>query len=168
MQPNKTPPIFPITSIGLGQLTMMPRPRSETLLEDMAYYQKAGITHIVNLLRTQEIERLQLGTEKRAAQRAGINYLDFPVKDMGVPALKELRQFNLQLIKLLNEGAHVAVHCNGGRGRAGTIAVSVMLECGMQLNDALQLAREKRGDIVPVCELQEQFLADYAQLLQDK
>lgn len=145
---------------------MMPRPRSESLDSDIAFYRQVGITHIVNLLRTPEINHLQLGTEKIKAEQYKIQYIHFPVKDMDVPDYDELRQLNRQLITLLNSGAHIAVHCNGGRGRAGTVVISLMLESGFSLTDALRLAREKRGDkLVPVCELQEQFLADYAEKL---
>lgn len=170
IQPNQAssdaPRIYPIAPISNGQITMMPRPRSETLNSDMAFYRQAGITHIVNLLREPEMERLQLGTEGTSAKQHAIEYLHFPVRDMEVPSFEALRQLNQELLSLLDQGAHIAVHCNGGRGRAGTVAVSLMLESGITLNDALQIAREKRGDIVPVCELQENFLVDYDKKLQ--
>lgn len=165
---NDHPRTYPIMSIAKGQITMMPRPRSETLNNDMAYYQQAGITHIVNLLREPEMERLQLTAEASSAKQHAIEYLHFPVRDMEVPNVEALRKLNQKLLSLLDQGAHIAVHCNGGRGRAGTVIVSLMLESGITLNDALRIAREKRGDIVPVCELQENFLVDYDKKLQFK
>ncbi|MBO1924091.1 dual specificity protein phosphatase family protein [Thiomicrorhabdus sp. 6S3-12] len=160
------PPVYPICQIGNGEIIMMPKPNAKTLAADIAFYRNNGITHLVSLLRQPEMEALQLLDEEPLSRQAGMQFLHFPIKDMDVPDFDSLQKFNRQLLPQIEQGAKVAIHCHGGRGRAGTVAVSLMLEAGIELSQALQTAREKRQDpLVPVCQLQNDFLKRYAQEL---
>ena len=166
---ERHPPIYPICIIGQGGIVMMPKPRAEHLANDMAFYQQQGITHIVSLLRQEEMLQHGLDQEKQACETAGLGFYHLPIQDMNVPELSTLQAFNQTLLSDIAEGATIAIHCHGGRGRAGTVAISLMLESGYELTDALALAREKRQDsMVPVCDVQNEFLANYAQTIGNK
>lgn len=150
--------LYPICKIGHGSLAIMPKPPAENLAQAMRFYAQNGITHIVSLLRQPEIEKLQLEQEAAACACAGIEFIQFPVKDMDVPDILELRTFISQHLPKIQNGAHYSFHCHGGRGRAGTLAISLMMANGMDYQSAQALASEKRGDRVPVCEIQRDFL----------
>lgn len=153
-----TTQIYPICSIGKGKIAIMPKPDSNNLAQAMDDYSKEGISHIVSLLRAQEVEALQLQQEASFAAEAGIEFISFPIKDMGVPDKKAFEAFMDEHLPIILNGAYYSFHCHGGRGRAGTLAISVMVKSGYKLTDAVNLASEKRSDQVPVCDLQREFL----------
>jgi protein-tyrosine phosphatase len=160
------PEIYPICSIDDGEIIMMPKPNDDSLTEDMQFYANQGITHIISLLREPEAEKLNLQNEGTEAQKQGIEFIHFPVKDMDVPDETTLRTFIDTHLPVIQQGAKYAIHCHGGRGRAGTVAISFMLKAGFPLEDALRIAREKRQDpMVPVCSIQDDFLKNYAETL---
>lgn len=153
-----TTQIYPICDLGKGQIAIMPKPDSENLTQAMVDYSQKGITHIVSLLREPEIEALKLEQEASFAAEAGMEFIHFPVKDMDVPDQAKLEAFMGEHLPKIQQGAFYSFHCHGGRGRAGTLAISFMLKNGFELSDAVNLASEKRGDQVPVCDLQRVFL----------
>ena len=154
----QTVELYPICKIGYGSLAIMPKPPAENLAQAMTFYAQNGITHIVSLLRQPEVEKLQLEQEAQACANAGIEFLQFPVKDMDVPDRLALKAFISEHLHKIQNGAHYSFHCHGGRGRAGTLAISLMMAEGMDYHSAQTLASEKRGDTVPVCDVQRDFL----------
>lgn len=157
-----TAALYKICDLGKGSLWMMPKPNTETMLQDVAYYQSQGITVVVSLLLDEEIETLKMQAEPQACATHGIEFLHFSVKDMSVPELSALKSFNHKLKCKLEEGEHIAIHCHGGRGRAGTVAITLMQEFGWTHQEATQTAQQGRQDEnVPVCDSQRTFVANY-------
>lgn len=150
--------LYPICQIGKGHIAIMPKPPADNLANAMTFYAQQGITHLVSLLRNPEIEALQLQTEQQAAAQAGLEFLHFPVKDMDVPDKDSLQAFIAEHLPKIERGAYYSFHCHGGRGRAGTLAISLLLHSGYDYQTAVQLASEKRQDRVPVCDKQRDFL----------
>lgn len=150
--------LYPICQIGKGHIAIMPKPPADQLSVSMAFYAQQGITHIVSLLRAPEVEALHLQQEAPSCANAGMEFIEFPVKDMGIPDSAALQAFIAEHLPKIKNGAYYSFHCHGGRGRAGTLAISLMLNSGYDYESAVQLASEKRGDNVPVCDLQREFL----------
>lgn len=82
------------------------------------------------------------------AKAIKLNNLDFvwehfPLFDFGVPDDKQ------EFIKLVNSvtdrlknGERMLIHCAGGIGRTATLAVSVLMAFGMELDSAQRVVRE--------------------------
>lgn len=156
-------PLYKICELGQGKLFMMPKPTAHNLVTDIAYYQSQGIDIVLSLLRAPEIEALGLMDEPNVCKAHQIEFMHFPVKDMDVPDLQALQTLNSELKTAMELGKSIAVHCHGGRGRAGTVAVTLMQEFGYTSEEAMKVAQAGRQDPnVPVCEIQVKFVTDYS------
>ena len=61
-----------------------------------------------------------------------------PIHDLSVPAHGAFADLVADVATRLRAGERVIVHCAAGIGRAGTLAVGVMIHLGMERSDALQ------------------------------
>ncbi len=141
---------------------MMPKPDNSQLEKDINFYQSQGINTVISLLLPEEITKLGLLEEERICKKHGMEFINFPVKDMDIPDLEELKKFNQQLKQKIEHGKSITIHCHGGRGRAGTVAITLMKEFGYSAEEATRLAQEGRQDKnVPVCDIQRELVKNY-------
>jgi Swiss Army Knife protein, DSP-PTPase phosphatase domain len=68
----------------------------------------------------------------------------FPIPDLHAPALDDLRPLLAEIGRRLAAGGHVLVHCGAGIGRAGTVAVCVLMQHGFGRDDALAHVADHR------------------------
>lgn len=155
------PELYFIARVAEGKVYMMPKPSAENLQADIEFYASQGIDAVVSLLRDVEIEAQGLKKQPDLCQQTGIDFYHFPIKDMDVPDKDQLKAFLKTLQPLIEAGKSIAFHCHGGRGRAGTAVISLMLENGYQAEQAIAIASKGRQDKVPVCEVQTEFLIKY-------
>jgi len=139
----------------------MPKPSSEQMIEDISYYKQQGVTKVISLLRDLEIEKLNMHNEPNACKTHGLKFEKFAIKDMSVPDKTDLTALNRRLKQEIEQGEAIAIHCHGGRGRAGIVAITLMVEHGFEADEAIELASEARGDQMPVNELQLNFVKSY-------
>jgi len=67
----------------------------------------------------------------------GADAVWFPIHDLHAPGLTAAEPFITELVRRLDDGEHLLMHCAAGIGRTGTVAVCVLVELGMSLPDAL-------------------------------
>lgn len=134
-----------------GRLAVAARPRGGDWLDEEARaWRRAGVDGVVSLLEDQEADRLELVDEWRAAECQGISFVSFPIPDRGVPASTEAAIAMIGRIKSqLDAGKNVVVHCRQGIGRAGLIAASVLMNSGINAEQAMQTVSSARGLSIP-------------------
>lgn len=156
-----TTELYKICDLKNGSLSVMPKPDSQQMLRDIQNYQSQGITKVISLLLPTEIEKLAMQLEPSVCEQNNIMFVNFSIKDMSVPKLDDLKAFNEILKQDLENGEHLAIHCHGGRGRAGIVAITLMVEHGIDVQQAIEMASKARGDRMPVNELQTEFVLSY-------
>ena len=153
--------LYKICKLGNGQLFVMPKPDYEQLNADIEHYKNQGVTKVLSLLLPEEIEKLGLQNEGLSCSESGLDFKSFSIKDMSVPDSSELKALHTELKADLANGHAIAIHCHGGRGRAGTVAITLMIEHGYDAQEAIKIASAARGDNMPVNDLQTQFVLNY-------
>ncbi len=89
----------------------------------------------------------------------------FPIPDLHAPALDELLPLLAEIGRRLDAGGHVLVHCGAGIGRAGTVAVCVLLQRGFTTDDALAHVADHRPMAGPEVGAQRDLVEELAATL---
>jgi protein-tyrosine phosphatase len=134
-----------------GRLAIMPRPRGGDWLEDeISSWQRLGIDTIVSALTREENAELDLIQEKEQCEKAGIDYLAFPIADRGIPlSAKDTWELVRRLEQKLTQGKRIAIHCRQGVGRAALLAACVLSASGIDPVSAWERIAVARGCLVP-------------------
>jgi len=155
--------IYWIAGSGNPSLAIVPRPRGDEWLEDeMMRMRRNGVDAVVSLLEPFEAEWLGLSEEKQAAEDAGLQFLNFPIRDTRVPAdVAAFRAFVKGLAARIANGERIGVHCRGCIGRATITAACTLMHMGWDAQSALAAIMRARGVPVPDTPEQEQWILGY-------
>lgn len=136
---------------GSFLLGISPRPRGgDWLADEIAAWHAAGVDTVVSLLESNEVSALELEQEEVFCQKAGVQFISFPILDRGVPqSNSEARQLLDSLDQILTQEKRVLIHCRQGIGRAGMIAASLLAQRGVKPEAAAQEVSLTRGTPVP-------------------
>ena len=104
---------------------------------------------LVSLMEKHEYRGYQIPELLEKDSFGGIEILRFAVKDMSVPQEAESERFEAfvqKVVRQLEQGKNVVVHCRGGLGRTGTLAACVLVALGRhsadEAIDAVRAARK--------------------------
>ena len=75
-------------------------------------------------------------------------YLYWPILDGPLPEEDILRTMARFISGLMDCGYRVLVHCKAGKNRASLVSGRVLIEKGLEPEEAVMLLRERRGDDV--------------------
>jgi len=79
----------------------------------------------------------------------GMDSIHFPIKDKYVPNSMEQFMVLIETVILkLKEGKTVVVHCNGGKGRSGTVLVATLVALGRKVQQAIDVVRKARSGTI--------------------
>jgi protein-tyrosine phosphatase len=117
---------------------------------DLNRLKELGVTTLAPFLTDDELKRLKIPNLIVAATKHGFAVLRFPFRDGGIPEnLAEAVQFVKDVIECYEGGERVLMHCNGGLGRAGTMAACVRIALGnaegSEIRHLLWSAHTERG-----------------------
>jgi protein-tyrosine phosphatase len=98
-------------------------------------------------------------------EHVGGRALWFPIPDLHAPPLVELRPLLDEIGRRLAAGGHVLVHCGAGIGRAGTVAVCLLMEHGVGRDEALALVGRHRPMAGPEVGAQRELVDELAAVL---
>lgn len=148
-----------------GRLAIMPRPRGADWLEDeVRHWRDEGIDVLISLLTADEVAELDLQREEKLCHASGIQYRSYPIPDRSVPSSHDaIRKFLASIGQCLNAGMNVLVHCRQGIGRAGLIAVALLVQRGIEPTIALERVSLARGCPVPETPEQARWIGEFAQ-----
>lgn len=106
-----------------------------------------GAAAVLTLIEPHEIITLQVEGLGRAVERAHMDWLHAPIPDVSTPeaAFEEAWvEIGEGLRDRLRVGFDIVVHCKGGLGRAGMIAARLLVELGVDPEEAIARVRAVR------------------------
>jgi ADP-ribosylglycohydrolase/protein-tyrosine phosphatase len=113
---------------------------------DLAAIGKWGAKVLVSLIEPEEYG--EVGVEDLPARASGrMLHLRLPIRDVSVPGLDWEAAWDRESPKIrsvLRRGGRVCVHCMGGLGRTGLAAALLLVEFGMEPDEAIRLVRKAR------------------------
>ena len=158
------PELYWIDGNWRGRLAISPRPRGgDWLPDEVQSWQQAGVQVVVSLLTRDEIAELELWDEEMLCQSHGMEFIPFPVADRGVPpSARDFSQLLRTLADRLAGGRTIVVHCRQGIGRAGLVAVGLLLALGIALDVATGIVQKIRACPIPETAEQRRWIEDFS------
>jgi protein-tyrosine phosphatase len=69
----------------------------------------------------------------------------FPIRDKWLPDREGICKCVTFILGQLQQGKNVVIHCNGGKGRSGTVLSGVLIAMGHDANRVIEIVRECRN-----------------------
>ncbi|WP_322893976.1 MULTISPECIES: protein phosphatase [unclassified Yoonia] len=132
--------IFALPAAG-GTLALSPVPRGAAM-QDLLDWQP---DLVVSMTSQAEMEDLGAGDLGQVLRDAGIDWHHLPVVDYGTPDSDDIRAIEDAAVAVLRGGGKVLTHCKGGCGRAGMMALRLMIAAGEESDAALTRLRQVRA-----------------------
>lgn len=138
--------------VGTGQLALCPLPgRTGTLEADLNAIRASGAELLLSLTEPGELRRLGVCDLHQAFDARGFLWRGFPIPDFGIPASDAAwSPLSLLAHDVMGHGGSVLIHCHGGLGRSGMIALRLMVERGEEPVAALTRLRTVRPGAVEI------------------
>lgn len=145
-----------------GRIGTSPRPRGGDWLEDeVAAWRATGVDHVVSLLTPDEQVELGLESEVELCSAHGIAFTSIPVQDRGLPMSRaDFTGAADRLLREVQTGKTVLIHCRQGIGRASLLAAAVLAAAGLDGDSAFRAVERARGRPVPDTEEQRGWLLE--------
>ncbi len=129
-----------------GTLALSPLPREADDLRALADFAPALV---VSMTEADEMVMLGAGGLPDWLAAQGIAWVHFPIPDFGLPPDgADWPALSAQATAVLRAGGRVLVHCRGGLGRSGLVALRLMVEAGEVPEVALARLRSVRPGAV--------------------
>ncbi|MGL5446174.1 MAG: dual specificity protein phosphatase family protein [Rhabdaerophilum sp.] len=144
---------FTIATLDLGKarigISRLPG-RSGDLAGDIATIRDWGTAAVVSMTGFSEMVAKDVDDLAPLLAANGIAHFHFPIRDFGTPEQADARWPELAALlhARLDAGEAVLLHCMGGHGRSGMVALRLLVERGMDSEAALRLIRQARPGAV--------------------
>lgn len=125
----------------------------EDYTDDLLTLHRAGICAVVSLL--------NLPSDESIYREAGFSFICLPVPDGGAPTVDQAAEFVRFVTENRMKNQAVAVHCEAGLGRTGTMLAVYLISTGKTATEAIHMIRAVEKSAVET-ERQIQFLQNYA------
>lgn len=159
------PELFPIETPAAGRLVIMPAPQPSAF----PAIRRAGVDLVVSLLPNEEAARIELGPERDLCRRAGLDFLNFPIRDFSIPDdFEPAAALVTALADQISGGDTVAVHCRAGIGRSGMMTSAILVGLGLSPEAAIATVSAARGFPVPETDAQRDWIRRYAAYAADR
>ena len=127
-----------------------------------------GAKILISLVEDREFTSLGVPDFKAMACAREFAWYHLPIADMGVPGEAFSKSWAVcgpDILRALQHGERIIVHCAGGLGRSGMIAAKLMTAFGVAADDAMAQVRKLRPGAIETRE-QEHYVLNGRDLMQ--
>lgn len=107
-----------------------------------------GACMMIGLLDAREVRCLGIGRMPDVAERAGIDFLWYPIPDGGIPEGEDAEPQWSRIAdraRRMSHGGRVLFFCRAGRSRSAMSAARLLTDLGMHADDAIAAVRAARA-----------------------
>lgn len=134
---------------------------------DIESLKSRNISHLLLLASQKECETITGLNLKEKYESEGVNVLELPIRDFGVPTPEELSFVLEEMQGLLSQDCSLAVHCMGGNGRTGLVLACLASKAfELPVKEAIAWVREFVPKAVE-SKAQEKFIADFIEIKEE-
>ena len=151
---DRTFDIYEFSGFTNGQLAICPEPASDDSFEKVAQW-NADI--IVTMITVEEFARDDFSAK---ITHATPQWIQAAVSDFGIPE-NDFGAVIDRLLAVLQTDGRILIHCKGGQGRSGMMAMRLLVEQGEPAIDALARIRRVRPNAVETIQ-QEQWASEHS------
>lgn len=142
------------------------KPSSESLHSELTGLKAPGVDELFSLIEPEEAAWSDSCFEEQAASVVGLYYENYPMPDRKPPNdIEHFIALTKRVLRNLESGRSTVVHCVGGIGRSGLVALAVMLNLGYEVGAAIELVAKARGRRAPDTQSQIDWFKENAALL---
>lgn len=132
-----------------GRLILTPCPGTKDVPLELSVKQlkDAGADAIITLMTSEEMERNHVDELSGVCQLNNLPWFHLPIEDDCAPTDEFETRWAIdkkEVIRLLQSGKTMAIHCKGGTGRTGLMAAILLKEIGTDLSDAMNQVKSLR------------------------
>ena len=117
------------------------------LTADLDVLEAWGGQIMVSLIEGHEFKSLGVPDFEAAVKSRNLRWYHLPIADMDVPGnafIQSWAEHGFDILRTLEQGGRIVVHCAGGLGRSGMIAAKLMTAFGIPPLEAIAQVRKVR------------------------
>ncbi len=133
-----------------GEIAGMAKPASSVY--DFEFLREKGFEAIVSLS--------EIPLSEVLIEEFGFTVKHIPIRDFEAPTLEQIEDFVTFAENARGEGKKLAVHCDAGMGRTGTILACYLVSKGYNAIKAIEVVRTKRPGSIETIQ-QEELVIKY-------
>jgi len=133
--------------------------------DDFRSIKEQGISKIYCLQEEDELVYLADETveqRREILKEYGIELIHSPIGDFRIPTPEQALMLSESIMKDVNGGKSILIHCMGGLGRSGTIAACALVHYGLKPDDAVKIVRTVRPGTLET-DQQVEFVKEFRQ-----
>jgi ADP-ribosyl-[dinitrogen reductase] hydrolase len=132
---------------GRNQTGAVGTPWHRELEADLKALEAWNTQMLVSLVEPHEFSQLGVTNFIEAVQHCNFRWHHLPITDMAAPSATFQEAWNTHgsdILRSLEHGERVVIHCAGGLGRSGMIAAKLLTVFGVSPDEAIAKVREAR------------------------
>ncbi len=137
-----------VVEVAAGHVALSPLPgRAGEYARDLDIIRRWRPDLVISMTTSSEMEQAGAGKLGDDLHAEGITWTHLPIEDFGAPSPDTEAawpRISQSAAQILARGGRVLVHCRGGCGRSGMIALRLMVEQGIASDAALRRLRAVR------------------------
>ena len=143
-----------------------PRSWNRDLIKDVKFIKNWGADVLISLNENQEFKQLGVPNFPEMMKTQKFDWYHLPIQDFSAPGehfRKAWSDYGTHVLKHVNQGSSILVHCAAGLGRTGTFVAKLLTTFGWDPAEAINEVRRTRPGAIER-KTQEQYIMENTSL----
>ena len=143
-------------SFGPGRVALSACPR-----DGIASVVASGVNVVVTLITHEEMADVGVSDLSEQCRAGDLTHIHQPIDDYSIPSVADAHVLVGTLRQIQSTGKNILIHCMGGLGRSGLLCALLLVDSGLDPNDAIAIVRDVRSPKAIETPEQELFVRNF-------